>query len=444
MLSRAYQPGNKKFFLIFLAACLLVLSPLLLAAYQDSFGFYVTHRWLSNGNSEWNLFESPYYLTTLFWESWKGSFGYAPRWGGLLNPVLGAFFFLGLGEAWRLRRGPLAQALGGSFLLFLIPVLFTDNYSATRLTPLLVPCLILTAWGIQIFALSCGNFLRKAYIPILLLLSICLDGINLVQTRAYTNSLQEGPKYTRSIQAWDKLSQLSLKGPGAVFLNFINDPRDRSLALLTYSFNPLVNDQIAPESIRWAAVLADEEYRPCLDKSFSGIQWQRLAWDSRDLKGGICFVRGVYLGVIPLSKENRPVILRWIPAGKDLENFTLDDLNYVPPRSHDPILEKMDGFYGDFKKNNFLKTFFWEKEAHDYAEDKNYLPALRALDDSLRAGCLRGYLFQEQGQLLVKTKSFDEAKRAFIQAGRLDSRLIPPKPLLELLEGLKKSQRTVP
>jgi hypothetical protein len=439
----SFRTGKKSSIIPFFTSAFLAVFPLLAAAFQSHFGYYVTHRWLLKGNQEWDVFHSFYYITTLFWEGWKGYFGYAPRWGGFLNPILGAFFAIGLGEAWRFRRKPLVWAFGGSLLLFLVPVLLTDNFSASRLTPLLPVCLIGSAWGAQTLGLTSGPVWKKIYFPLLFIISLFLDSVNLSQTRSYTNDCKEGPKYVRYTRAYDVLSQLSKNGTGAVFLNFINDTRDRSLAFLSFPFNPVVNDQVSIHSISWAAVLADDEYRPGLNQSFPGIQWEWLDWDMRDMEGSIYFVRGIYLGIIPLSDANRCTIQNWLKAGHDLEEIALMDLNYVPPRSHGPILTKLSEFYEDFEKNRLLRTFFWEKVADDYAEDGNYDSALEAVDKAIQAGDPRGYLYHQKGQWLVRMKRYGEARRAFQEAGRLDIRFVPSEDVLKLLDHLENQSLLV-
>jgi tetratricopeptide (TPR) repeat protein len=433
--TRAFRKGFPASLAAFLAWVLLALLPLLVPAIRSHFGYYMTHRWLTPENKEWGLLESFYYPATLFWEGWKGYFGYAPRWGGLLNPVLGAFFFLGLGEAWRFRKLPLAQAAAAAFLLFLLPVLLTDNYSASRLTPLLPVCLVLAAAGIQALNFSSAPG-KKIYLPLLLAFSFILDGINLSQTRDYTNACKEGPRYTRFVKAWELLEPKGEKAPGAVFSNFINDTRDRSLAFLTHSFNPVVNPGLAADSISWAAVLADEEYKACLDRRFTSIEWNWLDWDMRDMKASMYFIRGIYLGFIPLSNGNRRIVQQWLGAGRDLEALALADLNYVPGHPHGPILERMSGFYGDFEKDDFLKSFFWERAAQEEAMDGKEEAALEDMEKSLEAGCPRGYLYHQWGQLLVRTKQYKKAGEVYRKAGRLDSRFKAPPPVLEKLDQL--------
>ena len=397
----------------------------------------MTHRWLTPQNREWGLGQSLYYPATLLWEGWKGYFGYAPRWGGFLNPVLGAFFLLGVGEAWRFRDLPLVRALAASFILFLGPVLLTDNYSASRLSPLLPVCLILAALGIQTLHYPAMG-LKKIYLPVLLAFSLLLDGVNLAMTRDYTNSCKEGPRYTRFVKAWELLEPMGKRGPGAVFPDFINDTRDRSLSFLTYPFNPVVNPVIPPGSISWAAVLADEEYKPCLERCFPGIQWNWLDWDMRDMKAGVYFIRGVYLGFIPLTDGNRETVQRWLAAGRDLENLALKDLNYVPPRPHDPILAEMEVFSGDFERDGFLESFLLEKRAGAEQTDEKDAAALWDLERALDSGCPRGYLYHEWGQLLVKGKQYGKAREAFRKAGRLDSRFQPPRAVLQMLRRLQE------
>lgn len=438
VLVRAFQQAHRSAVVWYSFSVILALSPLLAAALPGHFGFYVTHRWLSKADTEWDFLHSLYYPTTLFWEGWKGYFGYAPRWGGFLNPILGAFFALGAVEAWRFRRHAVAKAFATAFFLFLLPVLMTDNYSASRLTPLLPLCLIGTCWGLQRLGLSLGGGKEKIYLVFLLALSLLLDARNLAETRAYTNACKVGPKYTRSFKAWDLISPLREEGNGAAFLDFVNDNRDRSLSFLTFPFNTVVNPQIPADSISWAAVLADEDYKPCLTRRFPGIQWHWLDWDMRDMKGGIYFVRGIYLGVIPLSPGNRQTILRWVKAGRDLEEIALADLNYVPPHPHEAVLREMGGFYGDFGTEDFLRTFYWEKVADDEMQDHGDGPALTAMENALRTQCPRGYLYHQWGQLLVRTKQYKKAAYAFREAGRLDPRFNPPASVLQWLGRLGK------
>ncbi|HEY5037926.1 MAG TPA: hypothetical protein VIJ93_02530, partial [bacterium] len=99
------NPRKPRLFLYFLATFFLTLLPFLFAVYNEGFGQHILSLSPSSSFFHWDNFipNFTHYLTTFVWSSFESEPAYTPVEGGFLNPLLGAFFFMGLVEMWRLR-----------------------------------------------------------------------------------------------------------------------------------------------------------------------------------------------------------------------------------------------------------------------------------------------------------------------------------------------------
>ena len=81
------------------------------------------------------------YLTASFWGVFEDQAAHAPLWGGMLNPLLTAAFFIGVIQTWvnRRRRGIQWAWAGG--LLCLMPGLLSMNVEMYRVV-LVLPFLL--------------------------------------------------------------------------------------------------------------------------------------------------------------------------------------------------------------------------------------------------------------------------------------------------------------
>jgi 4-amino-4-deoxy-L-arabinose transferase-like glycosyltransferase len=98
-------------FLIFTGGFALSLLPFVLAVLREGYGHHIVSLspwggWFKEFQLFTNLFK---YFAAMVWGAFEKDPAYVPVWGGFLNPLLGAFVFLGLGEMVRRWRSGMIQ-----------------------------------------------------------------------------------------------------------------------------------------------------------------------------------------------------------------------------------------------------------------------------------------------------------------------------------------------
>jgi 4-amino-4-deoxy-L-arabinose transferase-like glycosyltransferase len=353
-----------KLYGIFLTASLITALPLAMAFVREGgnqYGDYLRHLFAASHGfhaAQWGIALS--YLRSLFWGMDLSFYTYQPVWGGYLNPLLGALFFIGLLELFHYRKTPLAHWLFWSFLLFVLPGVLTSERATSRLILVFPILAVLVSFGVV--RLLSNRPRAKVWLLGMALLSMGLDAYHL--TSAYPQvwkSLDHWRGYEKSYaryQAYLRLQSIAAeKGPGYIWADFIPSLSDQTLAVATFGFNASQNQEIQRDKVTWAAVLTNVNYQPFLKKRFPE---GKAYWVSKDLSipDG-----GWMLWVFPVTPSTQKTVERWQAASQSLAPFIERNLCYVPGQPFSSLSGELEKAYPLFQGDPFLESSYWEKLA---------------------------------------------------------------------------------
>jgi hypothetical protein len=391
---------------LYFSSLFICLLPLVHGAFQEGFGAYLDRVFLASGppiSIPERLQMALDYVLAPF-RGLSSVFFYGPVWGGFLNPILGSLFLLGLCRAFRRRQN------GDVWLLVSLPILWlpgilTQGQEMFRIVQLCPFLLAGAAWGF----LSLRPLLPKVRGVgmgcALLLLSMFLDGYHLFVAYPDLTTLSGDKKEWRPVefaQAYQMLErQNSTQGPLLIFDNFLMKP--------TLAFSVAVEGLNAGEKgdpfaapPRFAALLANANDQPFLEKRFPQARWQWLPSlaASRD--------SGLLLGLIPVDSTNLETMKRWFGADRALQAER--DRSLYEKIDEDPSgsAQRLGASYGLFKGNPFLESVFWEKTALDDASARQLPKTVEDLRMALKRGYPSANLYYSLGMFL----GFEGDKRA--------------------------------
>jgi 4-amino-4-deoxy-L-arabinose transferase-like glycosyltransferase len=348
----------------FSLSAFLVLLPLLMGFSREVAGqlsSYLNHLSAAKAASGWNQFQvSASYVASLFWGMDLSYHTYQPVWGGYLNPVLGAFFFLGLAEALRRLKEPFFLWLLAALALFVLPGALTSERATSRMILVFPVLALMVVLGFR--RLLAAQPKRVPLWIALGVLSLGLDAFHLAYAypRVWEN-LDHWKGYEKSYaryQAYLHLKAAAEKdGPGLIFADFVPGLADQTLTVASYGFNAAQNPKLDPGQAHWAAVLANVNYQPFLKRRFSDGTAYALSKDSVEPDGGWM------LWVFPVTPARLSVLRQWQAASHILEPFVEESLCDISGRSHGEMDQALDRAYPAFRGDPFLESCFWEKQA---------------------------------------------------------------------------------
>jgi hypothetical protein len=330
----------------------LLSSPWVLMAYRERFGAYVQGLWIFGAPIRLKdyLLNIAHYLSGIVWgipKSFQVS-SYGPHWGGLLNPLLGSLFFLGLIRIWSFRENLGARFLAVLLVFLLAPAFCTNNLEYYRIIQVLPVLLIVIILGAILLLRGLPQKYRGLVLAVLLIFSLAMDLYHLYGPCRCDAAPELSPslKSDSRFLANEILNrEIQPKGWGLVFDQFIDRPTDASLALATYRFNALINPLGSFDQARWMAVIANINYQPFLTKIFPSGKIYWLSKDSPPQDGGLM------LFVAPLTQDSKPILRRWVHAANSLEG--------VYELSSPWDWKSFEEIYPVFKDDRFLESFFW-------------------------------------------------------------------------------------
>ncbi|HJT23940.1 MAG TPA: hypothetical protein VJ873_05150 [bacterium] len=403
---------------------LLLFLPFLYVFWTQGYGPYLLQlAALPSGNDWGERFSvSLSYLSALFWGMDRHFYTYQPVWGGLLNPVLGALFFMGLLEAWKRRKEGLHLWLLLSLAFFLLPAMATRDREPFRMVPLIPVLFALAGLGTASLSARLPKGRALAVVGGLFLLSTCLDAGHLFG--AY-HHLWDDPAnwrgWAKSIEryrAYGILEPLQReKGPGFVFSDFTGGLPDQTLTVADLDFNAALNPRLSPSQANWAALLVNVNYRPFLKSRFPNGTAYALSKDLSLPDGGMM------LFVFPLDENRRQALQGWWGAQKALEPFLGRYMEYSGGRSLEKELEILEKVEPAFQGDPFLQAVFFEKKSDMEARqslmgftDAGGDAAIQSLRQAASEGCPAAHLYERMGVLLLRKGRAREAKAAFEKA----------------------------
>ncbi len=396
---------------IWAAGGVLLLAPLWRAGLGDavrSYGSQVGF-WSQRGDMgrQWDVSLS--YLSAIFGGLDPSFHTYQPVWGGFLDPLLDSFLLLGFLELLKSGRwagwGWLAAAL-----LFLLPGMATSTREPLRVLPVLP--VLLFACGLGWRRLLAGlTPLRLVFM--LWGLGLAFAGLDFYHLAVKYQGIWDSPAswigYGKSMERYRAHALLqkmdSEQGPGLIFDGFVPGLCDQSLFVLEYPINAAQNPSLSLEKASWAAVLANVNYKPFLQKRFP--QARAFA-----LSGGLNRPDGGWmLWVAPVTPATRPDFEKWRAASHAYEGCP-----YKDPWVLLPLLQKAEpAFEGD----PFLQSCYWEKLSDlsfRVSGFKDSVDSLKYLKTAIQKGYPAANLFWRLGSFYAQTGDGEDARWAFGKA----------------------------
>lgn len=429
---------DRSWFFAFLLCFILAFSPWSIAAMREGFGGYLAGVSMTGGYFSWRqqFFTMVSNLTCLLWGPVNSGVAYGPTWGGVLNPVLGGFFLVGVVEFYHRRKEPLIQVITLGFLVFLVPgLLSADHVEMFRIIPVMPLLLVIAAVGIQSFIFRVGA--RQGSLVLVLLLgpSLVLDIHHLWKPRLTGQFLHWNLKSVpeddsaRAYQIFK--AEADMQGPGLIFTEFMLLARDHTLRVTTYPFNAADNRRFDPLQSRWAGVIVGTDYGPYLARRFPGSKWSGITLEKAD-DGGLA------VGIIPLTDRNREVVHRWLEAHEYFHRLGVQAENMMNDRAvYRSALARLPEGYLLVEGDPFLESCYGEWLAQYHYGD-NLKENVHALRRAVEKGYPSANLYYKLGSFLYIDREIDEAKRAYRAALGAGSNHTAAKEALEYLNGLKK------
>ncbi len=423
-------------FVFCLLAFFLTTLPLGIEAYRENFGAYIWKLLVFNqtGNEavHWHFWQNAFCFTNLFWTSWPKNYAcsyyYYSGWGGLFNPILGSFFFIGTAEWWRIRHHPMAKWIAVSSAVFFLPCLLANSNIGYHLAPLL-PILIVTIilGFFKVLESLPNDSIKLLFIGLVFSVSISLD------TNAFAKTIDNTNRNFSDLNPMVLLCQNLSKqnahyGPGHIYSDFcMNEWLPAYLTVGTYSFNSLVNPSLDPGKDSWAAIIADDSCRNLLSKIFTGIAFIEL-YGAAHVDSGL----GAF---IPLTSDNRKILEDWSETNQILRETDYMLFNHPLSKSYEDIIRFLRDRESLFQGKPFLSFYYWGKLANIYYWNKQYDMALPAFQKALQYGT-NGIVNSNLGKILLKAGRYSEAKKTFLDAGEWDSMYRPSPQTLQELDTL--------
>ncbi|HTA77358.1 MAG TPA: glycosyltransferase family 39 protein [bacterium] len=384
--------------------------------------------WFAKLKEAWNTPKG------LFWGVAPQELCYKPLWGGLINPVLGALFAIGLLENLKTSWG---RWLCVSAFILLIPGMLIHDFEFYRVLPALVVLIPIIALG---WARLTRDFSRRWAAVILLGLmsfSVALDFYQLFQVYPH---LWDSPAYwlkeSKAINDYRAYQLLKTKsqtdGPGLIFSNFIPGFNDQNLNLADYGFNAAANLKLDSGKAQWAALVVNVNYQPFLAKHLGA---GKTYWLSKDLSTPD---GGLMLWVAPINESNRSVFNRWREADSALNGYLneyFEHLDFKENNSYSKILAALDQTYPYFKNDPFLEACYWEKRADLFSRVNLFTEADENLTRAVQKGYPAAHLFYHLGTIQMITQNNLSAEKNFHKAALAPINFTQSVALLNQLTG---------
>ncbi len=387
------------------------------AALREGYGSHI--RSVGFSTFSWSPFldESVKKIASLFWYSPDPS-AYGPLWGGMLDPVAGAFFLTGLTSVWRRKREPFHRWLLLSLGLFILPGLAAKGFEIFRNVQVIPLLALVSALGFQELWVS-WPFKRPATRGWVMAIILAVSAsMSLHHLNGPYHDLwgKPGPfwKNIKSVELYEAYEILEKvraeKGPGAVLEDLRPNPNDVTLATAVYAYDASNNPSIKWKDVHWVAVLANANYKPFLEARFPTGRWYWLN------KEGATNNQPWMLGVIPLDSSHEKEMARWMDAERGFQSFTAELMESFQPSVRAGLEGKLLSLYPLMKGDPFLESCFWEKMiflAKMNGDDKK---ASKAVQQALAHGYPLPHLLDDQGVLMERVGRYGEAIKDFKRA----------------------------
>ena len=425
------NPATRSKWLWFIPGIGLGAFPFIRAVLTEGYGHHLTSLtpwsgWFPRAHQfevDWH------YLTVLCWGTFDPEAAYTPVTGGFLNPILGAFFFLGLMEILKFRRAAWAQWMLLGFPILILPGVLSMNVEAFRIVPVFPLLLFTAALGFQSLLEALNLERRWLYLFLLLLISLGFDLYRLVGT--WTDYDAHPMDFDRPVKSVEKLRAYRMmeetfkeKGPGLVLADFDSDTEnDATLALCA---RPMDASEKSIEP-KWLGLCVNVHYQPYLDKRLPDAQWFYLAKGLQKPDGGSA------LALLPLSPTLPDFVNKWTALNSLMSEVDADRLSQ-PHEDWDELIAKLSKGTSLVKGDPFLESVFWDKVAAFEYGKLDYGANLAALQHAVKDGYPTAALCFELGNLYLAKGFKKEAREAYQMARKAPLDLTPSALLLLQLQ----------
>ncbi len=321
------------------------------------------------------------YLSSLFWQTPPHRFSYQAVWGGLLDPLLGALFFLGLLDFLKAGRRPLRLWVLAALALFFIPGTLTHDVEPFRNLPMIPLLGVVCAAGLALLLEGVSPSRRWWALGGLVLVFAGSDFYHLAvqyhriwdQPSVWKGYAKPMERY-RAFQVLDRIQRD--QGPGLVYSNFTPGLCDQTLSVADHAFNAAENPGLPWQGARWAAVLVSADDKPFLDQRFPGGKAYYLS-QGLDAPDG-----GQMLWVMPVTPRNLGALRGWQAAN--------DAFCCFPGRYYEILRDNLAKAYPAFQGDPFLESCYWEKLADLDFHVSGFKDTQKPMED-LGQGLKKGY-----------------------------------------------------
>jgi len=403
---------------LYLGAVTLLVLPLVLAMLSRPYGTYMKS--LFGSNLLHQAVTSASYVSGLFWQNLVPYFYYGPLRGGLLNPLLGAAFFMGLVDWFKgCRREEKGWVLGGAFLLML-PGFLANNVEFFRISPILPWLYYFITRGFFRLIPTLGGPSRIVFLVLLLAYSSALDYAHFAgpyKARLSDPNQAFSGKTLEYHEAHQALRQISrAKGPGYVLTSLSTTlaPHDQTLAVSTFPFNVALNPALSKDQAAWCAVLTRADFRPNLERRFPEASWSSLAPQNRSKDNPWILL------VVPRTSANEKVLTRWIELDRLMQPEIFRLVQSADKVTRLQILDSLLNLPPQAKDDVFLKSCLFLKAdlAATLAEDRS--GKLASLEQAVQEGIPTAQLYDQVGAYRLAENNPLSAQEAWKQALLLD------------------------
>ena len=402
--------------LIFLAGFFLATTPFCFAIFKNGYGAHIlgsssltqwygsAHQWMTRMD----------YLSTIFWGSFQGGTSYGPVWGGMLNPLLSSFFWVGAAEVLRHRKT--ALWFGLSLALALLPGLLSADYvEMFRIIQVMPLVLLVAAIGFQPLLLTFREKQRAAFLVLFLCGSFGLDFHHL--SLAFSSFEMEKSEKSMKISSNENFNAFQIlektnrsKGPGLIFTDFLPLSYGHLLGVTTYSFNALTNTRISYSSATWSGIVTNYNYQPFLADEFPKAQWYWAGKDFDSLGGGLM------VGIIPLNGENQALFGHLARAHKFFHQLSVEsEIDFYNKAVYQQSIQNLDSGYPLVENDRFLESCYGEWVAQ-YFFGPSYSENIAALQRAIQKGYPAAHLYQRLSDILAGQGRPAESEKAHIKA----------------------------
>ena len=425
------RPFQARSTLLFLAAFGLALAPLVGAGLVHNYARIVHDIGSLHGGVPFSdrLLTAGGYVSSLFWQMPPGHFSYQPAWGGLLDPVLGALFLLGLWVLLRAWREPLCLWLLGALVLFFVPGTLTHDVEPFRNLPLIPFLGVVCCAGAALLLQSLPRPRRGLYLSALVLAFAGLDFYHLaVRYHRLWDQVSTWKGYAKPLEryrAYQRLESLRLEeGPGLIYSNFMPGLCDQTLSVADHAFNAAENPDLDFHQAKWCAVLANANYKPFLERRFPQGRAFFLS-DGLDAQDG-----GEMLWVMPVTVGDAVDLSRWQAANQAFCCF--------PGRYYGILRDNLASAYPAYRTDPFLESCYWEKLADLDLHVGLFQDVQKPMED-LEEGLKKGYgaaqIYQRLAAFHLIRSEKKQAEEALRKALKAPLDLTTSREMLKALES---------